>query len=190
MSDDELREVAERPSGEAPHDGIGEEDNPIPTWWWAGFVATILFAAFYLPYYTFSGWSQRTQYDAEVADARARAAATAPSTPTANPYRGDAAAIAEGRETFTTICAACHKPDGTGLVGPSLVDPYWKYGNSDAVLFETVTKGRPGGMPAWEPQLGATKIWKVLAYVETLPKSDRPGLGAPGYTPPAPPTGR
>ena len=98
-----------------------------------------------------------------------------------------AAAIAEGKEVFGQICAACHLADGHGLVGPSLVDPYWKYGHADADLFQTVTGGRPGGMPPWGPQLGAEKIWKVLAYVETLPKSDAPGVGAPGYAPPAPP---
>jgi mono/diheme cytochrome c family protein len=44
-------------------------------------------------------------------------------------------------------------------------------------------------MPPWGPQLGADKIWKVLAYVETLPASDAPGVGAPDYVPPAAPAG-
>jgi cytochrome c oxidase cbb3-type subunit 3 len=64
-------------------------------------------------------------------------------------------------------------------VGPSLVDPYWKYGRDDASLFETVMNGRPAGMPGWGTQLGADKVWRVLSYLETLPKSDVPGLGAP-----------
>ena len=186
MSDDS-NEIAERSRDDAaPRDGIGEEDNPIPAWWWWGFVATILFAAFYAPYLILSGWSQREQYERQVAEAAARAATAHPAAADTNPYHGNAAAIAEGRETFTTICAACHKPDGSGLVGPSLIDPYWKYGHEDRDLFLTVSKGRPGGMPAWEPQLGADKIWKVLAFLETLPKSDKPGLGAPDYVPPAP----
>ena len=85
---------------------------------------------------------------------------------------------------FVTTCAACHKPDGSGLVGPSLVDPYWKYGNTDDALYETIDKGRPAGMPPWGTQLGSEKIWKVLAYMETLPQSDEPGVGAPeGWSP-------
>jgi mono/diheme cytochrome c family protein len=72
-------------------------------------------------------------------------------------------------------------------VGPSLVDPYWKYGHGDAELFETVSAGRPLGMPPWGAQLGDEKIWKVLAYLETLPRSDEPGVGAPDYAPPAAP---
>jgi cytochrome c oxidase cbb3-type subunit 3 len=94
--------------------------------------------------------------------------------------------VAEGAETFATICSACHKVDGTGLVGPSLVDSYWKYGSSDELLFESVSGGRPGGMPAWGVQLGSEKIWKALAYLETLPKSPVPGVGAPDYVPPTP----
>ena len=83
-----------------------------------------------------------------------------------------------------TICVACHKPDGSGLVGPSLIDPYWKYGNSDHVLYETIDKGRPLGMPPWGAQLGSVKIWQVLAYMETLPRTEEPGMGAPeGWTP-------
>ena len=179
-------EIAELPrSDEASHDGIGEEDNPIPPWWWWSFFATVVFAAFYFPYYVLSGWSQTTQYAEQVEQAKAIAAATAPATPDVNPFRGDAAAIADGQQVFATICSACHKPDATGLVGPSLVDPYWKYGHSDAELFVTVAKGRPAGMPAWESQLGADKIWKSLAYLETLPKSEQPGLGSPDYAPPA-----
>jgi hypothetical protein len=46
-------------------------------------------------------------------------------------------------------------------------------------------------MPAWGPQLGSEKVWRALAYLETLPKSSAPGVGSPGYTPPppAPPPG-
>jgi cytochrome c oxidase cbb3-type subunit 3 len=185
----EAPEVAELPRGEeSERDGIGEMDNPVPLWFNVSFLATIVFAVVYILWYTLSGWSQVGQYQAEVERrsqefAAARAAAPAP---TANPYRGDAAAIAEGKEVFATICVACHLPDARGLVGPSLVDPYWKYGSDDVSLFETVSKGRPAGMPPWGPQLGDAKIWKALAYLETLPRSSQPGLGAPGYVPPAP----
>jgi cytochrome c oxidase cbb3-type subunit 3 len=180
-------EIAERPDRAAPHnDGIREEDNPIPLWFNLGFLGTIVFAIVYLIYYTATGWTSHGEYQAEAARAEAAAAAARSSLPTANPYRGDAAAIADGQQVFMQICAACHKPDGSGLVGPSLVDPYWKYGDSDAELFRSVTEGRPAGMPAWGAQLGGEKIWRVLAFMETLPESEAPGVGAPGYTAPPP----
>ncbi len=174
-------EVAELPGEHVDGtDGIAESDNPIPRWFNVSFLATIVFAIVYLAFYTLTGWSSRGQYEAEVAVATKQAQAVRAALPAGNPYTGDAAAIAEGQQVFLQICAACHKPDGSGLVGPSLVDPYWKYGDTDAVLFETVSEGRPGGMPAWKSQLGTEKIWKALAYMATLPRSNAPGVGAPG----------
>ena len=184
----DAHEIPDRPRpGEPLHDGIGEEDNPIPAWWWWSFVGTILFAAFYIPFYTLSGWSQAGQYAQQVAAAEQLAAEVRGSLPASNPFRGDAAALAEGKQTYDTICAACHKPDGSGLVGPSLVDGYWKYGGDDLALFESVAKGPPAGMPPWEAQLGTDKIWKVLAYMQSLPQSDEPGMGAPDAASGAPP---
>jgi cytochrome c oxidase cbb3-type subunit 3 len=136
-------------------------------------------------YLAFSDWSSGGQWRAEVAAAESHAAAVRAALPTTNPKRGDANEIAEGAKVYATICVACHMPDGKGLVGPSLVDPYWKYGSGDAELYATVSEGRPGGMPPWGPQLGSEKIWEVLAYLETLPTPE-PGFGAPGFVPPAP----
>jgi len=177
-------EVAEYERSGAPvRDAIGEEDNPIPLWFNAGFYGMIVFGLFYLAYYSLSGWSSAGQYDSEVAAFDERYAHVRASAPTSNPFHGDAAAIAAGQQVFTTICAACHKPDGRGLVGPSLVDPYWKYGSDDAELFASVATGRPGGMPAWGTQLGNDKIWQALAYLETLPREAEPGVGAPAPEP-------
>jgi len=190
MSDSNL-EIPERPSpGAGARDGIGEDDHAIPLWFNVAWIATWIFGIAYIVWYLgFSDWSSHGQWAAEAAAAAKNApvaTATAGSA-NGNPYRGDAAAIADGAQTFATICSACHGPAAHGLVGPSLVDPYWKYGGGDAERFQTVMEGRPGGMPAWGPQLGAEKIWKVLAYVDSLPKTDRPEFGAPDYVPPPAP---
>ena len=52
-------EIAELPrADEAPRDGIGERDNAIPRWFNVCFLATIVFAVCYVPYYHFYlGWS-------------------------------------------------------------------------------------------------------------------------------------
>jgi len=176
-------EIAELPrADEAVRDGIGEDDHPIPLWFNVGFYGLIGVGVLYILWYAvLSDWSQIGQYQAEVARLDERRATAAAALPTANPYRGQETAIVEGKEVFDTICLACHLADGTGLVGPSLVDPYWKYGNTDADLFATVSDGRPLGMPPWGPTLGTEKIWKVLAYIETLPKRDEPGVGSPEF---------
>jgi cytochrome c oxidase cbb3-type subunit 3 len=184
MSERERDEIAELPRADAAlRDGIGEEDHDIPLWFNVGFYGLIGVGILYILWYALlSGWSQRGQYEAELAAAAARyGAERAAQAPTSNPYHGDAAAIAQGKQVFETICLACHLADGTGLVGPSLVDPYWKYGHSDADLFTTVSAGRPLGMPPWGPQLGTEKIWQVLAYIETLPKRAEPGVGSPEF---------
>jgi len=189
MSDQRL-EIPELPlPGPArERDGIGEEDNPIPRWFNWTWIATTIFGIAYMIWYLgISDWSSAGQWRAEVSAAESQAAVIRASLPTENPKRGDPAEIAEGAKVFATICIACHMADGKGLVGPSLVDPYWKYGSSDAELFATVSEGRPGGMPPWGPQLGSDKIWEVLAYLETLPKTPAPGFGAPDFVPPAPP---
>jgi cytochrome c oxidase cbb3-type subunit 3 len=176
--------VPERPGKEdLPRDGIGEEDNPVPLWFNVGFYGLLVVGVVYMIYYTVgSDWSQATQYAREVEAAEARIAEVRAEMPTTNPYGADdTQALAEGKEVFQTICVACHQADGSGLVGPSLVDPYWKYGDSDEAQFVSVHDGRPLGMPPWGAQLGSDKIWKVLAYIETLPRSDEPGVGAPGY---------
>jgi cytochrome c oxidase cbb3-type subunit 3 len=181
---EELQPAVEHPRNDAaPRDGIGEDDHPIPLWFNLGFYGLIALGAAYILYYTtVSDWSQRAQYEAEAAALEAKyAAVRAAEEPTHNPYHGDARAIAAGSETWNTICIACHTAAGTGLVGPSLVDAYWKYGSSDADLYQTVSAGRPLGMPPWGPQLGTDKIWQVLAYLETLPRQQEPGLGSPEY---------
>ncbi len=174
--------VAELPIEGAPvRDGIGEEDNPIPLWFNVGFYGLMAWGVVYIIYFMGTGWTQAGRFAVEAAAAEERYAAIRAEMPTENPYRGDAAALAEGKELWATICVACHLPDGQGLVGPSVIDPYWKYGDSDEALFETVNDGRPLGMPPWGPTLGAEKIWKVLAYMETLPRTDEPGIGSPEY---------
>ena len=146
-----------------------------------------MFGIVYIALYVGTGWTQEARYAAEIEEAEVRYAAVRASMPTTNPFRGDAVAISEGEEVYRTTCLACHLADGRGLVGPSLIDPYWKYGDDDEALFASVNDGRELGMPPWGAVLGSEKIWKVLAYMETLPTSDEPGVGAPDYVPPPPP---
>lgn len=180
-------EVPEYERGdEAIRDGIGEEDNPIPLWFNIGFYGFIVFGIVYILFYTLSGWSSLAEYQAQVEIADALAAEARANMPTTNIFVGDAAALAQGQEVYTQICVACHKADGSGLVGPSLVDPYWKYGDSDEAKFASVAEGRPAGMPPWLAVLGTEKIWKALAYLDTLPLSEEPGVGSPDFVPAQP----
>ncbi|RMC99148.1 cytochrome-c oxidase, cbb3-type subunit III [Aquitalea palustris] len=82
----------------------------------------------------------------------------------------DAERAARGKETFATICAACHGPEGKGnqqLGAPNLTHPSgsWLYGGTEKTIIETITNGRNNQMPAWKDFLGDAKVHLLAAYV-------------------------
>jgi cytochrome c-L len=87
-----------------------------------------------------------------------------------NPYRGDEQATAEGQRLYARWCQSCHLPDGSGRIGPSLVDDQWKYERTgtDVGMFEIVYAGGAGAMQAFGLRLDQDQILKVMAHVETL----------------------
>ena len=52
-------------------------------------------------------------------------------------FSKDPAKVEAGKMVFTTYCAACHRPDGGGLIGPNLTDAEWIHsdGSYDAIVF-------------------------------------------------------
>ena len=87
-----------------------------------------------------------------------------------NPFTGNTDAVKEGGKTFDERCSECHGGDAMGMSGPDLTDDRWLYGGSDSEVFQTVSKGRPGGMPSWSGTLKDDEIWKVIAYIKSLGK--------------------
>ncbi len=101
----------------------------------------------------------------------------------------DSIRAGRGKEKFSTICTACHGPEGKGnqtLGAPNLTDNIWLYGSSEANIVETITKGRgtntmtPGAsvMPAHKDFLGEAKVHILAAYVYSL--SNPQTTGKPG----------
>ncbi len=87
-----------------------------------------------------------------------------------NPYTGDAAAIAAGKELWRdTGCYSCHGGLAEGGVGPDLTDDTWVYKPTDKMLFKTISKGRSGtNMVGWSADLDDDEIWQVIAYIRSL----------------------
>ncbi len=84
--------------------------------------------------------------------------------------QADDAALAMQTQ-FTTFCAACHMPDGTGnkiLGAPNLTDDAWLYGSSIEDVSETIANGRNGIMPAHGELLGDARTKILAAYVASL----------------------
>ncbi|PXX98478.1 cytochrome-c oxidase, cbb3-type subunit III [Halomonas sp. LBP4] len=91
----------------------------------------------------------------------------------------DAERAEQGAALFTSVCAACHTPDGTGnqaLGAPNLTNDTWLYrapGQSvaDAVR-QTLRNGRNGHMPAQAAYIGEERVHLVAAYVYSLRLQD------------------
>lgn len=85
---------------------------------------------------------------------------------------GTEADIAAGKQIFSTLCAACHTPAGTGMPmmgAPDLTQPSaFIYGSSFAQLQQTIRYGRSGNMPAQGDFLGNDKAHLLAAYVLKL----------------------
>jgi cytochrome c oxidase cbb3-type subunit 3 len=87
----------------------------------------------------------------------------------ANPREHDPRAIEEGKQLFVSYnCADCHGGEGSGGMGPSLQDGRWHFGGSAGEVYESITEGRPDGMPAWGGRIDDSQIWALVAYVRTL----------------------
>ncbi len=170
------------------YDGIKELDNHLPPWWKGLFYLTIVYAVIYLlVFHVFeSSPLQEEQYEIEMA--RATAASQARKADVTYDFdensvtaTDDPAGLAEGKKTFESLCAACHRADGGGnAIGPNLTDDYWLHGGAMTDIFSTIKFGVPDkGMIPWEQQMNPEKMRNVASYIMTLRGTNPPGAKAP-----------
>ncbi len=189
------------------YDGIQEFDNPMPAWWKAIYIVSIIFAVgYYLYFYQgMGGKSIHEEYDAEVAEAQVKYAAFSLAEVKEADLEAlakDPAAVAAGKAKFAAVCVACHDQQGQGKIGPNLTDEYWIHGKGTLVdIIKVVSEGVPAkGMPTWSRQMKADEIKQVVAFVASIrnthvagkaPQGDKVGepakvLPAGGVPAPAP----
>jgi cytochrome c oxidase cbb3-type subunit 3 len=81
----------------------------------------------------------------------------------------DPAVLGKGQQTFITLCAPCHRPDGGGLVGPNLTDDYYIHGSNYVDNLKVIINGVPEkGMITWKGLLKPSEIQAVASYIFTL----------------------
>lgn len=87
-----------------------------------------------------------------------------------NPYDGNEEAIADGKELYGRLCVACHLKDGTGRIGPNLVDDKYGYDRiaTDKGQFEIIYAGGAGAMQAFGRRITQDEILRVMAYLDEL----------------------
>lgn len=171
------------------YDGIQEFDNPMPRWWVILFWATIVFSLLYwlnVPWIG-PGPGRIAAYEAEMEHARVElAAAGAVSGPTEEQLAtlaSDSATLARGKEAFALNCAACHRADGGGLIGPNLTDDAWLHGGQPTAIHRTIAEGvLAKGMPAWGKVLRPEQIDALTVYVVSLKGTNPPNPKPPEGT--------
>ncbi len=170
---------------EHAYDGIQEYDNPMPRWWLWVFYATIVFVPLYyvLPAPFGEGPGKVVEYEADVARHRASrptSVAAAPSDDELEARARDAQVLAEGKRVFDASCAACHRADGGGLIGPNLTDAAWLHGGAPTAIHATIVNGvLEKGMPGWGRILKPAEVDAVTAYVLSLRGTNPPSPKAP-----------
>lgn len=170
------------------YDSIREYDNPLPGWWVWLFVATIVFSGGYYAFYQLGpGQTVIAEYEADVRLAAERAPAPVAGAAAASgsalaALQKDTAAMASAKEIFAARCAACHGPEGQGVIGPNLTDEYWLHGARLTDIQKVITEGVPqNGMVPWKEQLEPREINALAAYVASLrgtrPPNPKPPQG-------------
>ncbi len=154
-------------------DGIEEYDNPLPRWWLGIFYVTIAFGLVYAPWvHMTEGNTIHDSYMAEMEAAKALAAKQKidwnEAELKAYCTSGDAWK-AKAQENYTGKCAACHRADGGGLVGPAFTDDLYIHGGTFKAIASTITEGVPAkGMIAWKGQLSKEEIQDLTCFVRDL----------------------
>jgi cytochrome c oxidase cbb3-type subunit 3 len=174
-------------------DGITELENPLPRWWYHGFVATIVFGAGYLVLYPglgnwegTLGWTQVKQLEEQQQAAEERYAPLFnryAETPIEELIR-EHKAMRMGQRIFGNFCSQCHGTAAQGYTGyPNLTDDAWIWGGSPDAIRTSIVNGRRAQMPSWQAALGDEGIAATTQYVLSL--SDRasdPGAVEQGAT--------
>jgi cytochrome c oxidase cbb3-type subunit 3 len=159
------------------YDGIKELDNVLPPWWVNLFYATIIFGAIYLVrFHVMDEYTQAQEYDQEVAAANIEIEKNKLNSPKEEitfdkvTLLTDAESLAKGKEIYVNACAACHKADGGGIVGPNLTDEHWINGGGIKNVFKLIAEGSKNNptMVAWAKTLGTKEVQKVASYVLSL----------------------
>lgn len=92
-----------------------------------------------------------------------------------NAYLGDEAATDDGEDLYAKLCQACHLKDGTGRIGPSLVDGEGARARTGTPIgeFEIIYAGGAGAMQAFGQRIDQDQILRIMAYLEVL-KAEAP----------------
>ena len=169
------------------YDGIKELDNHLPPWWKWLFYATIVFAVIYLFAYHVIDIAPLSAEEYQMEMARAEEVASERKLIAGNTidetsveFVSTESNLVNGQEIFMNMCAACHRPDGGGSVGPNLTDEFWLHGGSISDIFGTIKYGVPEkGMISWEAQIKPADMQDLSSYIISIQGTNPPNAKEP-----------
>jgi cytochrome c oxidase cbb3-type subunit 3 len=180
------------PFGDEPNTGhiwdgnLRELTNPPPKWWMYGLHASWIFVLAYFILYPsiplltthtkgVMNWTSIREYKdglKEVEDIKAQYEARIAALPVEDILKDKELAtyIAHsGKVLFGDNCSACHGAGGAGRPGfPVLADDDWLYGGSIEQIYESISGGRSGQMPAFAASLTEAEIADVTRHILAL----------------------
>ena len=185
-----------------PHvyDGIQEYDQKLPNWWlFTFYIMIVWFVAFWIAYYQFDlGSSDEAQIDSVMAGIKEKKDAelqellkTLDDKSFVTTWASNEVAVANGQDTFTTHCIACHGTDLSATIavpnmapvplpGLPLTDGEWKFGGNPMAVFQLIKNGSPpestghngAKMEAWGNKLPAKSIAEITAFIISKNETD------------------
>jgi cytochrome c oxidase cbb3-type subunit 3 len=172
---------------EHEYDGIQEFDNRLPNWWlWIMYSSMVFALLYWIVFHTLEIRDlPREDFAAVMAEAQALQLARAEAAGIDNAFFVMMAEtpdkVAQGREIFVKHCVACHLDQGQGSVGPNLTDGVWVHGCEPMAMYKTLNEGVAAkGMPAWQNQLGPTRVMATVAYLLTIQNTNVAGKAPEG----------
>ena len=167
------------------YDGIEEYDNPLPLWWTALFIGTVIFSFIYWLHYEIAGGpTLNDELKIEMARLEKKSrGAILPTDSEADLLKllTSNDALATGKAIYDAKCAVCHGAELQGIIGPNLVDDYWIQGKGKLTeVSQLVRKGvLDRGMPAWDSMLKSDEIKSVVAFIAKNKGTKPPNPKAP-----------
>ncbi len=158
-------------------DGIIEHDHPLPNWWVATFVITVVFSIFYYGYYELLDGPTLDQElsvkMAEIEQQQKDSVGKAFDNLDQDVLKQEF--IDKGKVVFAEKCFMCHGQQGQGLIGPNLTDNFWIHGNTSQNILHVIQKGVPEkGMVPWEAVLSAEEQIATVAFIKSLKGTNPP----------------
>lgn len=156
------------------YDGIQEYDNDLPRWWVWLFWITIIYGTVYAVWFHApSTPTPRESLETSLAELKSlqRASAPAGEIDEAGLLKlvTEQSIIAQGAQVYAGKCAACHGPDGQGLVGPNLTDAFWIHGGSVVDIRNVILNGVvEKGMLAWRGILSDQEVNAAVAFIWSI----------------------